>query len=109
MNYIKELKNDYKIGILSNVGTSWIEDTLLSVEDQSLFDTMIFSYRVNMTKPDPQIYQLAASRLEVRPSECVFVDDIVAYCEVADKIGMKSIVYDSFFDFKRKLVKILSE
>jgi|ERR1035438_355515 putative hydrolase of the HAD superfamily len=109
LNYIKSLKSNYKIGLLSNVGTSWIEDELLSADEQSLFDSMIFSYRVGMAKPDPEIYLLAASRLGVKPSECVFVDDIAGYCEVARQLGMKPIVYNSFFNFKKELNKILTE
>jgi epoxide hydrolase-like predicted phosphatase len=108
LDYIRILKPNYKIGLLSNVGSSWIEDKLLSTEEQSLFDTMVFSYRVSIAKPNPQIYLLVASKLEVKPSECVFVDDIASYCEVADKLGMKVIVYDSFINFKNKLSKILS-
>src|SRR5665213_2919794 len=56
LDYIKTLKQNYKIGLLSNIGTSWIEDELLSTKEQLLFDDMIFSYRVGMAKPDPRIY-----------------------------------------------------
>jgi len=34
IDYIKELKLNYKIGIISNIGTSWIEDQLLSADEQ---------------------------------------------------------------------------
>lgn len=107
LDYIKTLKLKYKIGLLSNVGTSWIEDKLLSPDEQSLFDDMVFSYRVNMAKPDRDIYLLAASRLGVKPNECVLVDDITQYCEAAEELGMKSIIYRSFFDFKNDLTTLL--
>lgn len=108
IDYIKELKLNYKIGIISNIGTSWIEDQLLSADEQSLFDVSIYSYRVGMTKPNPQIYLLAASQLKVEPNECVFVDDVAEYCRAAESLGMKSIIYDTFFDFKKSLAKILA-
>jgi HAD superfamily hydrolase (TIGR01549 family) len=108
IDYIKELKLNYKIGIISNIGTSWIEDQLLSADEQSLFDISIYSYRVGMTKPNPQIYLLAASQLKVEPNECVFVDDVEEYCEAAEALDMKSITYDTFFNFKKNLTKILS-
>ncbi|HEY5267807.1 MAG TPA: HAD family phosphatase [Candidatus Saccharimonadales bacterium] len=109
LHYIRSLKPKYKIGLLSNVGSSWIEDKLLSPDEQSLFDAMVFSYRVSMAKPNPQIYLLIASKLKVDPSECVFVDDISSYCEVAGQLGMKTIVYSSFSGFKGELSKILSK
>lgn len=40
-----------------------------------LFDVAIFSCSVGMRKPDPRIYQLAASQLEVRPEQCLYVGD----------------------------------
>jgi putative hydrolase of the HAD superfamily len=39
------------------------------------FDVAIFSSAVGLAKPDPAIYELAAGRLGVAPSECVFVGD----------------------------------
>ena len=107
MDYIKTLKKDYKIGLISNVGSSWIEDELLSEDEKSLFDSLIYSYRVGMVKPNPQIYLLAASQLEVEPSECIFVDDVAEYCRAAEKLGMGSITYETFSDFRERLDKIL--
>jgi putative hydrolase of the HAD superfamily len=109
LEYIGELKNDYKIGLISNVGSSWIEDELLSKEERSLFDSTIYSYQVGITKPDPRIYLLATSELNVKPNECVFVDDIAEYCKAAERLGMKSIIYDTFFDFKKNLLRLLLE
>ncbi|MEV4498802.1 HAD family hydrolase [Micromonospora arborensis] len=39
------------------------------------FDVAIFSCDVGLAKPDPAIYHLAAERLGVEPTECVFVGD----------------------------------
>jgi len=109
LDYIRELKVSYKIGLISNVGTSWIDDKLLTRDEKALFDSAIYSYQVGMTKPDPEIYLLAAKQLNVEPDECIFVDDIAEFCRAAEKLGMKSIVYDSFLDFKKKLIKILGK
>ena len=42
-------------------------------------------------KPDPQVFQLAASRLGVAPDHCVVVEDAVHGIEAANRAGMKSI------------------
>jgi epoxide hydrolase-like predicted phosphatase len=109
LEYIRELKVNYKIGLISNVGTSWIDDKLLSRDERELFDSSIYSYQVGMTKPDPEIYLLSANQLKVQPDECIFVDDIEGFCQAAEKLGMKTIVYDTFLDFKKKLAKILAD
>lgn len=49
------------------------------------------------TKADPAIYQMAAQRLGVAPSECVMVDDSLAALAPAKAAGLKTIgVYDDF-------------
>jgi len=41
----------------------------------SRFEVAVFSCEVGMAKPDPRIYRLAAERLGVAPTDCVFVGD----------------------------------
>src|SRR5436305_1028124 len=38
IEYIRQLKEEYKIGILSNVATNWIRDYLLTTDEQKFFD-----------------------------------------------------------------------
>lgn len=106
--YIRELKQTYKIGMLSNVATPWITDSFLTTDEQALFDEMIFSYEVGITKPDPRIFMLACERLRVGPHEAVMVDDIKSYCEAAKREGMHAIWYRDFKQFKQDLERILS-
>jgi putative hydrolase of the HAD superfamily len=40
-----------------------------------LFDETVFSCLVHMKKPDPEIYRLACSRLQVIPERCLYVGD----------------------------------
>ena len=41
----------------------------------TLFDSAVFSCSVGFSKPDPEIYALAAKELGVEPAECLFVGD----------------------------------
>lgn len=63
-----------KIGLISNCApeeiSAWKASALASY-----FDDVVFSYAVKLAKPDPAIYQLACSRLQVSPDESVFVGD----------------------------------
>ncbi len=107
LDYISELKKDYKIGLLSNVANSWITDSLLTKEEQALFDSMIFSYQVGMTKPDPRIFILACQRLGVSTHEAVMVDDIERYCSAAKAEGLQAIPYHNLHQLKEQLEKLL--
>ena len=108
LNYISQLKAEYKIGLLSNVASNWIREELLTSDEQALFDDMVFSFETGMTKPDSRIFEMTAKRLNVKPNECVFVDDVESYCIAAADTGMKAIVYKDFEQMKRELEKILS-
>jgi len=107
LEYIRELKQQYKIGLLSNVATPWITDTFLTAEEQALFDTFVFSYEVRLTKPDRRIFQLAAERLDVQTGECVFVDDIARYAQAARDAGMQAVAYENFPQTQADIIKIL--
>lgn len=106
--HIKQLKANYKIGLISNIASNWIRETLLNKAEQELFDDMVLSFEVGMTKPDPRIYQIACERLGVEPRETVFVDDIESYCEAARAVGMQAVCYHDFVQFKAELEQILS-
>ena len=58
-----------------------------------LFDAVVISGEVGIHKPQPEIYILAAQRLEVPPEECVFVDDLRENCEGAESVGMTAVLH----------------
>jgi len=60
-----------------------------------LFDTTVISAEVYMHKPEPEIYGLAAERLNVSPEECIFVDDLRENCEGAEAVGMTAVRHRS--------------
>lgn len=108
LKYLEELKNGYKLSILSNVATNWVRDELLTESEQKLFSDMVFSFEQGMTKPDPKIFHLAAKRLMLNLDECVLVDDIERYCEAAKQQGMKAVLYENFDQMKHDLGQLLS-
>ncbi len=75
INTLKCLKEkNIKLGLISNadiIDCKYWNQSQLS----SLFDDMIFSCHVGMLKPDRKIYELAMKRLNVLPSESMFVGD----------------------------------
>lgn len=96
LGYIAELKNHYKTGLLSNVSS---RDRLgMRFEPgqlDNLFNTIVASGDEGYVKPEPEIYEIAATRLGVELSECVFVDDIEEYCEAARMIGMQAVQFQT--------------
>jgi epoxide hydrolase-like predicted phosphatase len=93
-----------RTGLVSNSwSTSHYDRELL---DQ-IFDALVISGEVGMHKPEPEIYLLAAERLRVDPSACVFVDDLRENCEGAEAVGMLSVRHRSTEDTLERLGELL--
>lgn len=94
VEYIKrELKPHYKIGMVSNIGRGWIQNFFDEYQLDDLFDAVVLSSDEGVLKPHPQIYELAAERLECEPEECLMIDDLPENIAGADAAGMTGIVY----------------
>jgi putative hydrolase of the HAD superfamily len=80
-----------RLGLLSNsVGDAAVYD--LALRDE-LFDAWVISSEVGLRKPDPAIYELAAERLGLPPTACVYVDDIGGNLKPARAIGMATVLH----------------
>lgn len=105
--FIKTLKDQYRIGLLSNAGEEEIS-VIRRDNFADLFDVMTVSYQVGMVKPNPEIFKTCLASLQVQPSECIFVDDSLANVEAARSLGMQVIHYEEFGhvpELLRELVK----
>jgi putative hydrolase of the HAD superfamily len=79
-----------RTGLLSNSWSTRHYDRELLAE---LFDAAVISAEVRLHKPQPEIFMLAAERLGVDPSACVFVDDLRENCAGAEAVGMTPILH----------------
>jgi putative hydrolase of the HAD superfamily len=79
-----------RTGLISN---SWSTDHYDRELLAELFDDTVISGEVGVHKPEPEIYLLACERLSVKPSACVFVDDLRENCDAAEAVGMMAILH----------------
>lgn len=109
MDLVRELKSlgRYKIGMLSNISRDWMDSSLPVFEKENLFDTIILSGDVGMTKPDPEIFKLMAERLGVLSNECIMIDDLPVNINGAKQAGMHGIVYVSESQARAELSRLL--
>ena len=88
-----------RTALLSNSwGNTYPRDTW-----DGMFDDIVISGEVGMRKPDPEIFLLAARRLDLKPRECVFVDDLALNVEGARALGMTAILHTSYDETRRAL------
>ena len=70
---IRELRiRNVRIGLLTDCSPSEVDIWSLT-PFPDLFDATVFSSSVKLKKPDIRIFQLAAKRLHIKESECVYV------------------------------------
>jgi putative hydrolase of the HAD superfamily len=84
-------RSGVRTGLISNSWGSGLEydDDLM----EELFDAVVISGDVGLHKPQPEIFELGAARIEVPPGECVFVDDLRENCEGAEAVGMTAVLH----------------
>jgi beta-phosphoglucomutase len=58
---------------------------------RDLFDAVIDGNKATQSKPDPQVFLLGASALDVAPSDCVVYEDAAAGIEAAKAGGMHAV------------------
>ncbi len=108
LNYIKELRKNYKTAVLSNANSGTVARKIGEQWVRQCFDEVVVSAEVGLVKPDPAIYLMAADRLGVKPEECVFIDDIKMFTEAGQKLGMKVILYQGLDNLKKELELLLN-
>jgi HAD superfamily hydrolase (TIGR01493 family) len=91
--YVRSLGGKYKRALLSNVGRHLIDRLFTTEELAELFDAVVLSSEVGMIKPQPEIYELAAARLELAPQACLMIDDMAANIEGAQAVGMDGVIF----------------
>lgn len=109
LDCIKQLRGRYKTAVLSNATVGSLERRFSPAELRELFDEQVVSADIGYMKPEPEAYTVAAQRLGVEPSECVFTDDRDVFCQAARATGMQAIHYRDFAQFKGELECILDE
>ncbi len=73
------------------------------------FDVVVVSCEVGCAKPDPRIYEICLSRLEVAANRALFVDDLTANIEAAAKLGVQTLHFTSDRSVRDLKVRMQSE
>jgi len=90
---INDLKEKgYKVATLSNTLKPH-EKVHRKAGCYKFFSKVFLSDRLGMKKPDAEIYRYVSRALNVRPDECVFIDDKLENVVGARKVGMKAILF----------------
>ena len=91
LTILRELSARFRLGIISNFYGN-LERVCLESGLTPLMSVMVDSARVGFTKPDPRIFQVALTQLQLDPREAIFVGDSLSRdMEGAKRLGMPHI------------------
>lgn len=101
--YIKTLKDNYDMYLLTNITEDSYNYINSVIDIDSIFKGGIYSYQDGTSKPDPEIYNLLLNRYNLKKEECIFFDDKEKNVDAANKLGIKSVVFNSLDDLKNNI------
>ena len=80
--------------VLSN--TSWLHARKIFDNEilASVPEVHILSYKVGMMKPDPRIWGKVLEYSGLAAGDCLYIDDVRQYCDVALSLGFGAFCYD---------------
>lgn len=109
--WIQELKREgYRVYLLSNYPKD-----LFALHAKGKFtfadavDGRIVSGYVKMVKPDPEIYKLLCMTYDLKPEECVFLDDREDNLKSAMALGFHTVRFQNYEQARAELEKLLRE
>ena len=107
LEFIKnKLKGHYRVGLFTNA----INTTIYKIlgDNINTFDIKLISSEVKLIKPNKKIFELAVALAEVNPEEILFIDDSKKNIDAAKEMGIQTIHYKYFEDFKTQIDAILN-
>lgn len=108
IKYARELqKKGYKILVLSKNVPSQFRDGVRISGIRKYFKHLINTYDLGLPKASKKTMQLVLRRFKVTGTEVIYTDDQDFNFVEANKLGVKTIVYKNFPDFKKKIDKYL--
>lgn len=97
---------EYSIYALSNYPV-WYEIIEEKLTLSEFLDWAFVSCRTGLRKPDQRAYLNAAERLQVDPTQCVFIDDRAENIQAARSVGMTAVLMDDPVAVRAELMRQL--
>ena len=89
---IEELRhNKIKIALASSGSDKSVGCSLTEIGLKDAFSIIVTGSHVHHSKPSPEIYEVSAKKLGVKPEECVAIEDSVKGIQSAKTAGMKCV------------------
>jgi epoxide hydrolase-like predicted phosphatase len=107
LDFIRTLKLTFKTGALSD---AWPDARISNAPiTGDLFDVIVYSAEEGIQKPNPEIYRRTLARLDVLPTESIYVDDSPAKVEAAGALGMHALLFTGSQAIREQITRLLAD
>ena len=93
--FLEKLSKNYRLALLSNTDPIHMSHEDARFPFFRFFPIRIYSFRMGSSKPNPLIYREALCACKVRAEEAIYIDDVPAYADAAQHLGMTALVFRS--------------
>ncbi len=105
---IKKLQNQgYKILLLSKNTPYQFHYAIKKMAVRKHFHFIVNTYDLKLPKASPKTVRWALKKYKVKPKETIMIDDQDFNLVAAKKIGVKTIYYRNFSQFKKELGELI--
>lgn len=114
-NFLKRLKKDYRIFLLSNTNElhiNHIKEVAGRFEYKQFyrqFEKVYYSHEVGRRKPDAEIFEMVLKENDLKAEETFYIEDGKKHIETAESLGIKTWHFNPEEDDINDLGKVLSE
>jgi beta-phosphoglucomutase family hydrolase len=96
---IKSLKSKgFKLAVGSSGPPENVDLLLISLKIKDYFDAVITADDVEKGKPEPDVFLMVSNVLNIKPKDCIVIEDAPVGIEAAKRAGMKSIALTTTHD-----------
>lgn len=103
-------KQGGKLYLLSNISIGFAENYYRNSwvsELFSRFDGLVFSGPLGIVKPHKEIFEHLLSTYDLKPEECIFIDDKAENVAGGEAVGIKGYIFDGDAAKLRKMLNII--
>jgi len=93
--FVRSLKGRFLLGLVTNHIKDRFEEIIMEYKLTTIFDIILTSYELKIAKPDTRLFDEILQRLNLKPNECIYIDDQTTNIHVAHQYGMHSILFKS--------------
>ena len=105
LEFLKTLKNKYKIAALSTIPREWLDYKRERFGLDNYFEFIVSSGYSGLAKPDPKIYDLLIKKMQLEPNTILFIDDKETVLPPAQDLGINTYLFRGQDDLEKELVK----